>query len=55
MAPFRAAIAADVAAVMTAHVLYPALDDERPATLSRAIVDEILRRELGHQRAHRDR
>ena len=49
MAPFRAAIAADVAAVMTAHVLYPALDDERPATLSRAIVDEILRRELGHR------
>ena len=49
MAPFRAAIAADVAAVMTAHVLYTALDDERPATLSRAIVDEILRRELGHQ------
>ena len=49
MAPFRAAIAADVATVMTAHVLYPALDDERPATLSRAIVDQILRRELGHQ------
>ena len=49
MAPFRAAIAADVATVMTAHVLYPALDDEQPATLSRTIVDEILRRELGHQ------
>ena len=49
MAPFRAAIAADVATVMTAHVLYPALDDEQPATLSRTIVDDILRRELGHQ------
>ena len=49
MAPFRAAIAADVAAVMTAHVLYPALDDEQPATLSRTIVDEVLRGELGHE------
>ena len=49
MAPFRAAIAAEVAAVMTAHVLYPALDDARPATLSRRIVHDILRRELAHQ------
>ena len=49
MAPFRAAIASDVATVMTAHVLYPALDDEQPATLSRMIVDDILRRELGHR------
>ena len=32
--PFRAAIAADVASIMTAHVLVPALDEERPATLS---------------------
>ena len=49
MAPFRDAVAADVAAVMTAHVRYPALDAEQPATLSRIIVDELLRRELGHQ------
>ena len=49
MTPFRAAIAADVATVMTAHVLYPALDDQQPATLSRAVVDKILRGELGHQ------
>ena len=49
MAPFRAAVAAEVAAVMTAHVVYPALDDERPATLSRTIVDGILRRECGHR------
>src|SRR5256885_16997946 len=33
-APFRAAIAAGVATIMTAHVLVPSLDDERPATLS---------------------
>ena len=48
MAPFRAAIAAGVAAVMTAHVLYPALDSEQPATLSRAIIEDLLRGELGH-------
>lgn len=49
MAPFRAAAAADVAAVMTAHVVYPALDEERPATLSRTVVDGILRRECGYR------
>ena len=49
MRPFDAAIAADVAAVMTAHVLYPALDDTRPATVSSAIVDGILRRQMGHR------
>lgn len=48
ISPFRSAIATEVAAVMTAHVLYPALDREYPATLSSAIVDNLLRRELGH-------
>ena len=46
--PFRAAIAAGVASIMTAHVLVPALDGARPATLSRAIVDGLLRTELGY-------
>jgi beta-N-acetylhexosaminidase len=45
--PFRAAIAARVAFIMTAHVLVPALDEERPATLSPRIVQGILRNELG--------
>jgi len=36
--PFREAIRAGVAAVMTAHVVYPALDPELPATLSPAII-----------------
>ena len=49
MAPFRDAVAAEVAAVMTAHVVYPALDEERPATLSPAVVDGLLRRECGHR------
>ena len=49
MAPFRAAVEGEVAAVMTAHVVYPGLDEEHPATLSRMIVDGILRRECGHR------
>ena len=44
--PFRAAIAAGVACMMTGHVLVPALDDRRPATLSAPIL-RLLRDELG--------
>ena len=47
--PFAAAVAADVAAIMTAHVFVPSLDDQRPATLSRRIVTDILRGELGYR------
>jgi beta-glucosidase len=45
--PFRRAIAAGVASVMTAHLLLPALDPQRPATLSPAVLDGLLRRDLG--------
>lgn len=45
--PFVEAIRAGVAFIMTAHLLVPALDDERPATLSRRIVQDMLRDELG--------
>src|SRR5439155_5473194 len=45
-APFRAAIEAGVATIMTAHVLVPALDENRPASLWRVIVNDILRKEL---------
>lgn len=45
--PFRAAIAAQVAFIMTAHVLVPSLDDERPSTLSPKVVQALLRDELG--------
>lgn len=44
--PFRAAIDAGVAMIMTAHVLVPSLDESRPATLSSRVVTDILRREL---------
>src|SRR4249920_3535956 len=46
--PFRAAVAAGVATIMTAHVLVPSLDEKRPATLSRRIVSGLLREELGY-------
>lgn len=47
--PFRAAIDEQVAFIMTAHVLVPSLDETRPATLSPAIVQAILRDELGFE------
>ena len=45
--PFREAIAAGVASVMTAHLLLPALDPHHPATLSAAVLTDLLRRDLG--------
>jgi beta-N-acetylhexosaminidase len=45
--PFRAAVHAGIAALMTAHVVYPALDPGVPATLSRAICTDLARGELG--------
>jgi beta-N-acetylhexosaminidase len=44
--PFKAAIEAGVATIMTAHVFVPALDEDKPATLSRRVVTDILRNEL---------
>ncbi|MBT2447582.1 glycoside hydrolase family 3 C-terminal domain-containing protein [Streptomyces sp. ISL-43] len=46
--PFRAAVEAGVDVVMTAHIVFPALDPSGdPATLSRPIVTGILRERLG--------
>lgn len=47
--PFRAAIAAGVPAIMLAHLIVPALDATPglPASLSRRIATDLLRRELG--------
>jgi beta-N-acetylhexosaminidase len=48
LAPFRAAIAAGVDSVMTAHVAYPALDPSCvPATFSPMILRDLLRTEMG--------
>ncbi|MFI9647325.1 glycoside hydrolase family 3 protein [Streptomyces sp. NPDC052040] len=48
LVPFRAAIGAGTRAVMSAHILVPALDPDRPATLSRRILTDLLRGELGY-------
>jgi beta-N-acetylhexosaminidase len=46
LAPFRAAVEAGVPMVMMGHLVYPAVDPERPASLSPAAVG-LLRDELG--------
>ena len=46
LAPFRAAVEAGVPMVMVGHLVYPALDPERPASLSPMAI-ELLREELG--------
>lgn len=47
LVPFRAALTAGASGVMTAHIRYPALDDEWIATLSPRILIDLLRNELG--------
>lgn len=58
LAPFRAAIEADAELIMTAHITLPKVDDARvfpdgstgyyPATMSRKIMTDILRGQLGY-------
>ncbi|MGO4534541.1 glycoside hydrolase family 3 protein [Leifsonia sp. 2MCAF36] len=47
LVPFRAVVAAGARAVMTSHILLPQLDAALPATLSPAIIEGMLRGELG--------
>ena len=47
LVPFKAAIALGVPAIMTAHIRYPALDSA-PATLSRAVLAGLLKKDLGY-------
>jgi beta-N-acetylhexosaminidase len=44
-APFKAL--ADLPMAMTAHVVYRALDPDRPATASRRVVEDVMRGEIG--------
>jgi beta-N-acetylhexosaminidase len=44
--PFAAVIASGVPLVMTAHILLPQIDPENPASLSRTMLDGVLRRRL---------
>ena len=45
--PFEAAITQDIEMLMTAHIVYPALDPERPASLSPVVMHDLLRQRLG--------
>jgi beta-glucosidase-like glycosyl hydrolase len=49
LVPFRAAIAAGVRSIMTAHLRIPELTGMAPATLSPAAVTGLLRRRLGYE------
>jgi beta-N-acetylhexosaminidase len=49
IAPFAAALAAGADGLLTAHVVYRALDPDLPATLSRPILTALLREELGFE------
>jgi beta-N-acetylhexosaminidase len=44
--PFQAAINEGVSGIMTSHAIYPALDTERPATLSPLVLNQLLREKM---------
>lgn len=45
--PFRAASKCGVAAIMSAHIVFEAIDPDRPATVSRAVLEGVLRERVG--------
>ncbi len=47
LVPFKAAIDAGVPSIMTAHVVYEGTGEKRPATLSRTLLEDVLRKRLG--------
>ncbi|MEP6755462.1 MAG: beta-N-acetylhexosaminidase [Chthonomonadales bacterium] len=48
LVPFRALIEHGIGAIMTTHIVFPALDPDRPATLSPQILTSLLRMDLGY-------
>ncbi|MBW1921657.1 MAG: beta-N-acetylhexosaminidase [Deltaproteobacteria bacterium] len=47
--PFRAVIEEGVSGIMSSHAVYPALDPQHPATLSRSIISGLLRENMGFE------
>ncbi|MEK3904462.1 beta-N-acetylhexosaminidase [Paenibacillus sp. FSL R7-0179] len=47
--PFQAAIREKADAVMVAHILYPKLDPDKPASLSQVIIGQQLRGQMGYE------
>jgi beta-N-acetylhexosaminidase len=46
--PFKTAISHDVAGIMLSHIRYTRIDPDWPASLSKTIVDDLLRKEMGY-------
>jgi beta-N-acetylhexosaminidase len=49
LTPFRAAIEEGVSGIMTSHAIYPALESDRPATLSSIVLTKLLRERMGFE------
>ncbi len=49
LVPFEAYARAGLASLMTAHVIFEALEKEKPATMSHAAITGVLRKELGFE------
>lgn len=49
LVPFRASIQEKVGSIMTAHVVFQAIDPKVPATLSRTVLSGLLRKELRYR------
>lgn len=47
IAPFAAVIEAGIGSLMTSHILFTDIDPDLPATLSPAVLTDLLRREMG--------
>ncbi|WP_105103066.1 glycoside hydrolase family 3 protein [Microbulbifer pacificus] len=47
LVPFQSTIDAGVDLIMTGHILYPKIDPQNPATLSKKILQDILRKKMG--------
>jgi beta-N-acetylhexosaminidase len=47
LVPFARAVAAGLPALMTAHIVFEAIDSEQPASLSPRVIGELLRGRLG--------
>lgn len=48
--PFQKLIDAGVPLIMTAHILFPALDPQTPATMSHYFISELLRGQMGYKK-----
>ncbi len=49
LVPFEAYARAGLASLMTAHVIFDAIEPEKPATMSRAVLTDLLRNQLGFE------